>query len=467
MINRVLIRIKAIQILYSYLLVEKKFSFESMPSMPTKEKRFAYSLYLDMLMLLNRIAHSIRRRGGDEPLADTRFIKRLANDDQLKPVLAKYRSSHFVFEPAAERIAETIKESAYYKNWLKKSESGELGAEEGLWKDIFNIFVMPDKGVNDIIATRENFTLKGVERMKEMMETTFTNFLASQDDGTDATKAFAKSIDKARELYFLLLILPLELTDLRERQLDENRHKFLTTTEDLNPNLKFVENSLINEIRNNDEIISFVEKNKLSWIQTEPIMMQNLLRAIMESEVYTEYMEDPVSSPAKDADFWKNIFKKVIFENQDFLETLEDSSVFWNDDLEIMGTFALKTLRRLSEGDRNAVLAKFKDEEDARFGYDLIRYVLKNKDEYRGYIDEVLVEHRWDRDRLAFMDVLVIETAIAEILNFPKIPLQVSINEYIEIAKSYSSAKSGAFVNGLLGSVLKNLKEQGKLHKQI
>ncbi|MBD5188980.1 MAG: transcription antitermination protein NusB [Bacteroidales bacterium] len=465
MINRVLIRIKAIQILYSYLLVEKKFSFESMPSMPTKEKRFAYALYLDMLVLMNSIARSIRRRGGDEPLADTRFIKRLSNDEQLKPLLAKYRSMHFPFEPAAERIAETLKNSAYYKNWLKKSESGELGSDEGLWSDIFNIFILPDKGVNDMIAQRENFTLKGVERMKEMMETTFSSFLASQDDGTDATKAFSKSIDMARELYFLLLLLPVELTDLRERQLEENRNKYLTTVEDLNPNLKFVENSLVEEIRKNETVSSFVEKNKLSWIQTDPLMMDSLLKAIMNSEIYEEYMADPVSSPVKDAEFWKNIFKKVILENQDFLEYLEDKSVFWNDDLEIMSTFALKTLRRLSEGDRNAVLDKFKDEEDARFGYDLIRYVLKNKDEYRGYIDEALVEHRWDRDRLAFMDVLVIETALAEILNFPKIPLSVSVNEYIEIAKSYSSAKSGSFVNGLLASVLRNLKENGKLHK--
>lgn len=466
MINRVLIRIKAIQILYSYLLVEKKFSFESMPSMPTKEKRFAFSLYLDMLVLLRDIAHSIRRRGGDEPLADTRFIKRLDNDEQMKPILAKYRSSYFPFAQMTDRIAETLKNSAYYKNWLKKSEADEIGADEGLWKDIFNLFVINDKGVNDLMATRENFTMKGVERMREMMETTFANFLASQDDGAEATKAFSKSIDMARDLYFMLLILPLELTDLRERQLEENRNKFITTEEDINPNLKFVENSLIEEIRNNDTILSYVEKNHLSWIQNDPIMMNALLKAVMESEIYQEYMDDPVSSPAKDFEFWKNVFKKVILENQDFLEMLEDKSVFWNDDLEIMSTFALKTMRRMSEGDRNAVLDKFKDEEDARFGFDLIRYVLKNKDEYRGYIDDVLMEHRWDRDRLAFMDVLVIETALAEILNFPKIPLSVSVNEYIEIAKSYSSSKSGAFVNGLLASVLKNLKEKGKLIKQ-
>lgn len=465
MINRVLIRIKAIQILYSYILVEKKFSFESMPSMPTKEKRFAYALYLDMLVLMDRIAHQICRRGGDEPLANTRFIKRLESDEQMKSYIAKYRMTPFPYDGAAERIASVLKDSGYYKNWLKKSDSESMGADEGLWKDIFNLFIITDEGLAAQLHQRDNYTMKGIERMRDMMETTFSNFLASQDDGTDAVKAFTQSIDKARELYFLLLLLPVELTDLRERQIEDNRNKFLKTSEDLNPNMKFVENSLVEEIRNNNVIAAFVEKNKLSWLNSEPLMMDSLLKSIMDSEIYQEYMDDPVSSPEKDLDFWRNIFKKVIFENRDFLEVLEDKSVFWNDDLEIMGTFALKTFRRLSDGDRNAVMDKFKDEEDARFGYELIRYVLTNKDVYRGYIDDALMEHRWDSDRLAFMDVLIIETALAEILNFPKIPLSVSVNEYIEIAKSYSSSKSGAFVNGLLACIIKNLKEAGKLNK--
>lgn len=465
MINRVLIRIKAIQILYSYLLVEKKFSFEGRPTMPTKEKRFAYSLYLDMLVLLDRIARSIRRRGGDAPLADTRFIKRLEGDEQIKSILSRYRVTDFPYEAAAERISENLKNSSFYKNWLKKAEADEPGAEQNLWRDIFTLFVLPDKGVSETTSQRENYTIKGVERMQEMLTTTFSNFLASQDDGEEARKAFTKSVDVARDLYFLLLILPVELADLQERRIESNREKFLATAEDLNPNMKFVENSLVEALRNDETIGRYVEKNGLSWLQTEPIMMDSLLNAIIESELYAEYMADPVSTPAKDMEFWKNIFRKIILENRDFLETLEDKSVFWNDDLDIMSTFAIKTLRRISEGDRNAVLDKFKDEEDARFGYDLIKYVLRNKDEYRSYIDDALMEHRWDSDRLAFMDVLVIETALAEILNFPKIPLNVSINEYIEIAKSYSSSKSGIFVNGLLGSVIKNLKEQGKILK--
>jgi len=465
MINRVLIRIKAIQILYSYLLVEKKFSFESMPSAPTKEKRFAYSLYMDMLMLMYRIANSITKRGGYRPLADTRFIKRLAADEQFKSLLSKYRAVGYPYEAAAERIAETIKNSSFYKNYIKKSEEGVYGAEENLWRDIFNIFILPDDKLNAALPERDNYTPRGVERAQEMMSTTFTNFLESQDDGKEADSALAKSLEKARELYFRLLLLPVDLTELQARRIEENRNKPIPTADDLNPNMKFVENQLVEELRKNETVMAYAERNDIDWITEDPLMLNSLLKAILETDLYAEYMAKPVSDMHGDCEFWRNIFRKVILENESFLDSLEDRSVFWNDDLDIMSTFVLKTFRRVAEGDRNAVLDKFKDEEDARFGYDLVRYVLDNKEEYRSMIDDALMQQRWDRDRLAFMDVIVMETALAEILNCPKIPLSVSVNEYVEIAKCYSTSKSGSFVNGLLASVLRKLKEEGRLHK--
>lgn len=465
MINRVLIRIKVVQILYSYLLVEKQFSIERIPELPTREKRFAYSLYMDMLVLMLRISRLISRRGGSCPLADTRFIKRVASDEQVKSLMARYRSARFPFDSVEDALADKIKNSSLYKNFLKRSEAGEPGVEEGIWRDIYNIFIMPDQSVNDIIAVRENYTLKGQERMQEMLATTFVNFMESQDDSAEAAKALSVSLDKARELYFRLLLLAVELTDMQERILDENRHKFLATEEDLNPNMKFVENEFVNDLRNDETFRNFIEKNKLTWLPEEHVMMETLLRNIKESDIYKEYMAAPISDRRRDYEFWRNLYKRVILGSEALLETLEDKSVFWNDDLDIMGTFVVKTIKRFEDTNHHALLDKFKDEEDARFGFDLIKYVLKNKDEYRRYIDEALLQQYWDRDRLAFMDVLVIETALAEILNFPKIPLNVSINEYVEIAKCYSTGKSGAFVNGLLAAVLRRLHDDGKLHK--
>lgn len=451
--------------MYSYLLVEKKFSFESMPSAPTKEKRFAYSLYLDTLVLFYRISRMISRRGGAMPLADTRFIKRLASDDILRNRQALYTGNAFPLEAAAESIAARLKESSYYKNLVKRLDEGAIGAEESIWREIFNIFVLPDPVYKEAVARRENYTLKGEERMKAMMEETFSNFLASQDDGREAERMLGESLDKARELYFRLLLLPVELTYMQLRKIEENRLKFLATEEDLNPNMRFVDNSLVEMIRDCEAFKTYIDRNDISWLPEDRDMMESLLTSITSSEIYMDYMEAPSTDKARDCEFWRNVFRKIIMTNEDFLQTLEDTSVFWNDDYEIMATFVVKTFKRFEEGESHPLLEKFKDEEDARFGFELLKDVLRNRDVYRGYIDSVLREHKWDRDRLAFMDVLIVVTALAEILNFPKIPLTVSINEYIEIAKSYSSAKSGSFVNGLLGSVIKMLKEEGILHK--
>ena len=467
MINRILIRIKVIQILYSFLLVEKQFTLEGNPTAPTKEKRFAYSLYLDMLVLLIRVADSIERRPGDKPLSGTRFISRLLLDDTVKSLIRKYSSEPFQLQGAVPSVAERVRESGLYKKYLKQAGNDIGAGEENLWRDLFNIVIMSDPEVGSLMAQRQNFTLKGVERMQDMMNKTFVNFLESQDNVAEVEKALAVSLDKARELYFRLLCLPVELTDLQDRILDEKRHKFLKSEEDINPNMRFVENRVIDALRHNEEIDAYIGKNKLSWYNDEPVMMRNLLRAITESEFYADYMNLPTATVNDDFELWRNLFKRVILENTGFLETVEEKSVFWNDDLEIISTFVIKTLRRLAEGDTaGAVLEKYKDDEDARFGSELLRYLYRNKDVYRRYIDEALNGSSWDKDRLAFMDIVILETAMAEILNFPKIPLQVSVNEYIELAKSYSTAKSGQFVHGVLGSVIGRLQKEGLLLKR-
>lgn len=468
MINRILIRIKVIQTLYSFLLVEKQFTLESNPSAPTKEKRFAYSLYLDMLVLLIRVANSVERRPGDAPLASTRFISRLLLDDTVKSLLNRYSSEPFQLQGAVAPVAERVKESGLYKRYLKDS-GNEIGSgEENLWRDLFNIIIATDPEVTALAAQRQNYTLKGLERMKEMMNRTFVNFLASQDNIEEVEKALSTSLDKSRELYMRLLCLPIELTDIEDRILDENRHKFLKSEQDINPDMKFVDNRIVAELRANPEIEGFIKQSKLSWNTEEPVMMRNLLKTIKESEVYRNYMMLPEADIHDDAQLWRDLFRHVILDNPDFLETLEDKSVFWNDDLDTLSTFVLKSFRRIEEGDTaGAVLGKFKDEEDARFGFELMRCLYRDKETYRRYIDDALSgASSWDKDRLAFMDIVVIETALAEILNFPKIPVQVSVNEYIEIAKAYSTARSGQFVHGLLGAIVTRLQKEGRLLKK-
>lgn len=462
MINRVLIRIKVVQLLYSYLLTENRFSLEMQPISPTKEKRFAYGLYLDLLVLMVKISERIEKRGGYLPLHDTRFIQNILNDDQIKSLLMKYRHEVFPFAPVVDALAEKVKDSGLYKNFGKTDGGAD---DDQIWDKIFKLIIIPDASLSSLISSLPNYTLAGVDRMRDTMNATFSNFYASRDNLSDALNILSQSMGKARELYFRLLILPVELTSLRADQLEENRNKYLPTNEDLNPNMRFVENGLVASIAEDTDVAEYVEKNKLSWLPEDRPLLESLLTHIIESDIYKDYMKFPATDYHTDCEFWRNIFKYVILDNEDFLESLESKSVYWNDDLGIMSTFFVKTVRRFEEGHRRPVLPMYKDEEDAKFGSSLFTDVVRNKESYRKYIDEAVVTEKWDTERLAFMDVVITMTALSEIINFPKIPLAVSINEYIEIAKSYSTSKSGAFVNGLLYSITRKLNEEGIIHK--
>lgn len=467
MINRILIRIKTVQLLYSYLLLEKHFMIESQPTPPTKEKRFAYSLYLDTLDLIIRIARGVEKRGGEKPLYDNSFIRNLTSDDKIRSLTAKYDAGTSPFTPALPSLIEKVKESGIYKNFLKHRKADPSPGEEmELWDQILTHIVYQDAAYREICKGFENYSMRGVERMKELMDVTFTNSMSSNSNLHDALRLLKDSLNKARELYFRLLLLPIELTLLRERHIEENRSKYLRTSEDINPNMRFVENQLVELLQNDPRIKSFADENRIDWLGDDAVLMNHLLQSIMESDIYKDYMEFPVTDLHTDCEFWRNIFKNVIFHDELFLETLEDKSVFWNDDMEIIGGFVLKTMKRFEEDASKAVMDMYKDEEDARFGAELFSATIKGQDAYRRYIDEALDKATWDTERLAFMDVVVCLTALAEIINFPKIPLQVSLNEYIEIAKSYSSYKSGAFIHGLLADVVKKLQEEGLITKK-
>ena len=158
--------------------------------------------------------------------------------------------------------------------------------------------------------------------------------------------------------------------------------------------------------------------------------------------------------------------RKLVFIDDDFAEVLENKSVFWNDDLETIGTFVLKTIKKFEDSDYDSLLPQFKDAEDQNYGALLFTNVVDNIEEYRNLIEQFVDKESWDMDRLAFMDVVVLMTAIAELLNVPSVPTQVTMNEYIEIAKYYSTNKSGRFVNGILIAIINHLKTTGRIVKE-
>ena len=467
MINRVLIRIKVVQLLYSYFLVQNNFTVQSSPSAPTKEKRFGYTLYLDYLYLMMDIAESINMRTKNSPLYETRFIQRLSSDNIMKSVRNKYSGRRFPLEDCVDELCERIKNSAIYKNFLKDPK-----ADSQIWPELFRHFISVDPTISSLVERYENYSLRGVDRAKEMVVQTFRDFASSQDNILDGLADLKASLEKARELYFRLLMLPMEITYQREVELDERRHRYGASEEDLNPNPKFIDNELVKLLNGNEAIKEYANQKKISWIEQDRELVRHLLKKILESKLYDDYMSDPISDLRQDCEFWRRAMRSIILNDPEFLEILETMSVFWNDDLDIMGEFVLKTFRRFEEkasdpdcNIKEPVMPMYKDEEDAKFGRELFEATVKKHDIYRGYIDATLNKQHWDTERLAYMDVVIMVTALAEIFNFPKIPIQASLNEYIEIAKSYSSSKSGSFINGLLANIITNLKESGKLKK--
>ncbi len=279
-----------------------------------------------------------------------------------------------------------------------------------------------------------------------------------------AEKELFFSLSKAYDMYNYLLLLMVEITKQAEKKQNAAKSKLLPTAEELYPNTKFVDNRFIAQLRVNKQLLEFSETQKKTW-DNESEFVKNLCETIMDSDIYKEYMASETSSYEEDRELWRKIYKRIIFNNDDLDQVLEDQSLYWNDDKEIVDTFVLKTIKRFDEknGAKQELLPEFKDEEDQDFARRLFRRTILNADYYRHLISENT--RNWDLDRVAFMDVIIMQIALAEILSFPNIPVSVSLNEYVELAKLYSTPKSGSFINGTLDGIVKALKEDNKLTK--
>ena len=279
-----------------------------------------------------------------------------------------------------------------------------------------------------------------------------------------AEKELFFSLSKAYDMYNYLLLLMVEITKQAQRKQSAAKSKLLPTAEELYPNTKFVDNRFIAQLEVNKQLLEFSETQKKTW-ENESEFVKSLCEKIMDSDIYKEYMASETSSYEEDRELWRKIYKRIIFNNPELDQVLEDQSLYWNDDKEIVDTFVLKTIKRFDEknGAKQELLPEFKDEEDQDFARRLFRRTILNADYYRHLISENT--RNWDLDRVAFMDVIIMQIALAEILSFPNIPVSVSLNEYVEIAKLYSTPKSGSFINGTLDGIVNVLKEENKLNK--
>ena len=279
-----------------------------------------------------------------------------------------------------------------------------------------------------------------------------------------AEKELFFSLSKAYDLYNYLLLLMVAVTRYANKRIDIAKNKLAPTKEELSPNMKFVENKFIAQLEANKELNAFAVSQKKSW-ENEGDFIKSLCEQIMQSDIYKEYMESETSSYDEDREFWRKIYKNIIFNNTALDEVLEDQSLYWNDDKEIVDTFVLKTIKRFDpkNGAKQELLPEFKDEEDQDFARRLFRRAILNEEYYRHLISES--SKNWDLKRVAVMDVVIMQIALAEILSFPNIPINVSLNEYVEIAKLYSTPKSGGFINGTLDAIVNKLKKENKLTK--
>lgn len=274
-----------------------------------------------------------------------------------------------------------------------------------------------------------------------------------------------QSFDKSYELYNYLLKLIIDITDLEDRNLDDAKHKFLPSQEDLNPNLKFVENELVEILRNNEQLQNFISDHKLTWRDNE-LFLKLILNKIQNSSIYNNYMESNNSDLDSDCHLWRQLFRHVLIDDEDLLEELENQSVYWScDDLEFMSQFVIKTIRKIGDGDEFPIMPQFKDEEDSKFGDQLFTAAVDQEELNTATINKYIDARHWDTERIALIDRVIMLVALAEVRSFEKIPTTVTLNEYIEIAKTFSTPSSSAFVNGILHAAIRDMKNNGALMK--
>lgn len=271
-------------------------------------------------------------------------------------------------------------------------------------------------------------------------------------------------IQKSYDLYHYLLALVSDIADYAEKRIEIKKKKHQPTHEDLHPNTKFITNQVIQQLRSNRQLNTYLDQKKLNWVNN-PELIKELYLLMLESDVYKNYMADENRSFLDDRKFIEKLYNKVILVTEDLYIVLEEQSIFWNDDVEFVISMITKTIKRFNEltDSDHKLMPLYKDMEDRDFTKDLIRKSIINHNELR----ELIKEHskNWDVDRIAFMDILILQLAITEFLYFPTIPTKVSMNEYIELSKFYSTEKSRNFINGILDKTLKDLKNSGKINK--
>lgn len=292
----------------------------------------------------------------------------------------------------------------------------------------------------------------------------------------DMESELSFSIDKAYDLYLYLLSILVALRQVAEKQvvLGQVHLTHMASDDPGKPDMeaklataqRFAENALLKQLTENAELSEFCQKRKADWEEEIPIV-KRIYEAMTESSGWQLYMSDKSPSYEADREIVRKLYKQFVCHNEDLDSMLEDHSLYWNDDKEIVDSFVLKTIKRFKaeSSSEEKLLPKYGADEDREFGTRLLRATLSNSQELLAQIDHHVNKKKWDLSRIAGMDLVILQIALAEILEFDLIPLEVSLNEYVDLASLYSTPKSARFVNGMLGGIVQTLRTQGLTNK--
>ena len=299
----------------------------------------------------------------------------------------------------------------------------------------------------------------------KVVQLTYAYYQNGNKNIDSAEKELLFSLSKAYDLYaYMLALIPAVAKESR-KYLEVAQTKAQREGTDM-PSQKFAYNRFAIQVEQNTALNDILEAKKISW-NDHPEFVNKLYLQIIESQIYKEYMDSQDDSYDADREVWRKLYRTLIENNESIDSILEEESLYWNDDKEIVDTFVVKTIKRFDEksGHKQEILPEYASEEDLDFARKLFRAAILNADEYQHYMGEM--SRNWDFNRLAFMDVIIMQIAIAEMMTFPGIPVNVTINEYVEIAKLYSTPRSGGYINGILDPIARMLVRTGRMLKSM
>jgi len=297
----------------------------------------------------------------------------------------------------------------------------------------------------------------------KVMQSAYALLQSNNQDLKSEEKFLLKNIQKFQELYVLMIDLLLKVKQHAAHILEISKTKYLATDSDLKPNKKFINNRIFKGLETSQSLATYIDDSKLNFWQENNEYISLIWNAIKKSEVYITYMGSKSSNLAEDKNFIQAIYTDIIACNDKLYDFLEDFYIGWVDDFPFVNTLIIRYVNKFDINNPFVIDDLYKDKEDADFVLDLFRKVVLNHQKFNEDIDRKTPN--WENDRIAELDLILIKMALTEFCYFPSIPTKVSINEYLEIAKDYSSQKSSSFINGVLDKMLKEYQSENKIEK--